>query len=98
MAAFAYFIPVGHIVGPLIVWLIKKDQYPFVDRQGKESLNFQITMSICAVVASALMLLLIGFLLLPAIFIYNIVMVIIATVKANAGEGYRYPLAIRFIK
>jgi uncharacterized protein len=98
LAAFAYFIPVGHILGPLIVWLIKKDQYPFVDRQGKESLNFQITMTLCGVVAWLLVFVLIGFLLLPAVFIFNVVMVILAAVKANRGEDVRYPLSIRFIK
>jgi uncharacterized Tic20 family protein len=93
-----YLIPFGNIVGPLVVWLIKKEQMPFVDDQGKESLNFQISVTIYAIVSGILILALIGFLLLPAVLIFGLVMVIIAAVKANGGEAYRYPLCIRFLK
>lgn len=99
LTAFAHVvIPVGNILGPLVVWLIKKETYPFVNRQGKESLNFQITISICAIAASLLMFVAIGFVLLPAVIVFDIVMIIIASIKANAGENYRYPWSIRFIK
>jgi uncharacterized Tic20 family protein len=94
-----YIIPsVGHIIAPLIFWLIKKDESPFVDDQGKESLNFQISITIYALVALLLTLVIIGFILLPAVGIFDLIMVIIAAVKANSGEKYRYPLCIRFIK
>jgi uncharacterized Tic20 family protein len=93
-----YAIPFGHIVGPLVAWQIKKDKYPFVDHHGKESLNFQITMTIALVVSFFLCLLLVGFFLLVAIPIFQIAFVIIAAVKASNGEWYRYPLTIRFIK
>jgi len=94
-----YVIPtIGHILAPLIVWLIKKDESPFVDDQGKESLNFQISITIYALVALLLMRIIIGFILLPAVGIFDLVMVIIAAVKANSGEKFRYPLCIRFIK
>ena len=91
---------VGAILGPLIVWLIKKDQYPFVDDQGKEALNFQITMFIYGIVAGLSMFICVGFVLLPAVAIVDIVFIIIATIKANDGNRYRYPwpLIIRFIK
>ena len=99
LAALAgYVIPLGNIVGPLVVWLIKKEEMPFVDEQGKESLNFQITMMIAAIVSALLMLVLIGFLLLFAVAIFDIVMVIIASIKANDGEHYQYPLTLRLIK
>jgi uncharacterized Tic20 family protein len=91
---------VGSVLGPLIVWLIKKDQYPFVDEQGKEALNFQITMLIYGFVAGLLMMLCIGFVLVVAVAIVDLVFLIIAAIKANNGEHYRYPypLIFRFIK
>lgn len=87
---------VGSILGPLIIWLIKKDQYPFVDDQGKEALNFQITMFIYGIVASLLMMLCIGFILIFAVAIVDIVFIIIATIKANDGIRYRYPKGLIF--
>ena len=93
-----FIIPFGHVLGPLIVWLIKKDEFPFVDDQGKESLNFQISMTIYTFVAIILCFALVGFILAPALMIANIVFVILAGVKANTGEPYRYPCTIRFIK
>jgi uncharacterized protein len=91
-------IPFGNIIGPLIVWLIKKDEYPFVDDQGKESLNFQITLTIAAAVAFLSLFILIGFLLLPLVIVGGFVMTVIGTIKANNGEWYRYPLTIRLLK
>ena len=85
-------------VGPLIVWLIKKDEIPFVDDQGKEALNFQITVAIAVFVSFLLCFVVIGFLLLPVVGIGALVLTIIAAVKANGGEAYRYPITIRFIK
>jgi uncharacterized Tic20 family protein len=99
IGAFAgYIIPFGHIVAPLVIWLIKKDESPFVDDQGKESLNFQISMSIYAIIGLVLTLVVIGAVLLIAAMIFDVVMVIIAAVRANSGERYRYPLCMRFIK
>jgi hypothetical protein len=96
LAGFA--IPFGNIVGPLVVWLIKKDQMPFVDDQGKESLNFQISVTIYLLVSFVLIFVVIGIFLLIAVGIFSLVMIIIAALKANAGEAYQYPLCIRFIK
>jgi len=93
-----YLVPFGFIIGPLVVWLIKKEEYPLVDDQGKEAINFQITMTICFIVSVILVFVLIGILLLPALAIFNIIMIIVATIKANNGERYRYPFAIRIIK
>ena len=93
-----YIVPtVGHLLAPLIIWLIKKDESPFVDDQGKEALNFQISITIYALVALLLTLIVIGFVLLLVIGIFDLIMMIIAAVKANDGEKYRYPLCIRFI-
>ena len=93
-----YIIPFGNIIAPLVIWLIKKDESPFVDDQGKESLNFQISITLYALVALLLTVIVIGFFLLLAVGIFALVMVIIAAVKTNDGEKYRYPLCIRFIK
>ena len=90
-------IPLGNIIGPLVMWLIKKDQYPFVNDQGKESLNFQISLTIYGVVSALLMMVGIGFVLLAALWVFGLVMVILAAIKANEGVAYRYPLTIRFI-
>ena len=90
-------IPFGSIIGPLVIWLIKKDTMPFVNDQGKEALNFNITMAIAAIVCSLLMLVLIGFLLLPALVILWLVFVIIGTIKANEGTAYRYPFTLRLV-
>ena len=93
-----YAVPLGNFAGPLVVWLVKKDEYPFVDDQGKESLNFQISVLIYFVVAGVLACALVGFVLLAVVALFQIVMVIVACVKANNGEAYRYPLTIRLIQ
>ncbi len=88
----------GCIIGPLAVWLIKKDQYPFVNQQGKEALNWQITMLIGFVICIPLMFVLIGMFLLPALLIVDLVFTIVAAIKANEGIPYRYPWRIQFLK
>lgn len=89
---------VGNVLGPLIIWMIKKDEMPFVDDQGKESLNFQLTMLIVYFVCFILMFVVIGFFLIWGVAIYQIVVIIIASIKANDGVKYRYPYTIRFLK
>jgi hypothetical protein len=100
LAAFAGLILpyVGFVVGPLIVWAIKKDEFPLVSDQGKESINFQISMLIYGAVAASLIVIGIGFLLVPAWAVAEIVLVIVAALAANNGEQYRYPLTIRFVR
>lgn len=82
---------------PLLVMMLKGPSSAFVRRQAVESLNFQISMIIWAVVAGVLMLALIGFLLLPVVAVWWLVFTIIGAVKANNGEDYRYPLIFRFV-
>mgnify|MGYP000138549666 CR=1 FL=1 len=91
-------IPLGNILGPLVIWLIKKDQSAFVNDQGKESLNFQISVAIYGIVSAILIIVVIGILTSIAIGIFWLIMVIMASVKANDGVAYRYPLTIRFLK
>lgn len=89
---------IGAIVGPLVIWLIKKDEMPSVDYHGKKALNFNISVAIYMVVASVLIVAIIGFLLVPAVFIFWLVFVIKASVDANNGKDVSYPLTIQFMK
>ncbi len=92
-----YIIPLGFILGPVVIWSIKKMEYPFVDDQGKEAINFQISMFIYMIASAILIIIVVGILLLIALGIFQLVMVIIASIKTNNGETFRYPLTIRFI-
>jgi len=94
-----FFVPwAGHILGPLIVWLAKRSDSPEIDENGKESLNFQISMLIYNVIAGVLCLVLICFILLAILHILNLVLVIIASIQTSEGKSYRYPMTIRLIK
>src|SRR5207248_5140647 len=97
-ALLGFFFPwAGHILAPLIVWLMKRGDSPEIDAHGKESLNFQISMLIYDAVAAILCVVLIGIPILIALWVLNTVLVIIASVKASEGKFYRYPFTIRFI-
>ena len=99
LASFSgWIIPFGNIIGPLIIWLMKKDESEYVAYHGRESLNFQITLTLAYVVSGILILVLIGILLLPIVFIAGVVLSIIVAIKANEGVRYEYPFCIRFIK
>jgi len=105
-AFLGFLIPaLGQFVGPLIIWLWKRDESPEIDEHGKESLNFQISMfiytAVFAIVCFILMFVFVGFLLIPLIavfYIVDVVFVIIASLKASEGQLYRYPLTLRLIK
>lgn len=89
---------VAGFLAPLIIWLVFKDRGPFLEHHAKESLNFQITVMIAAFVSAITAVLLIGFVLLLVLLPWMIIMPIIAAVKANNGEWYRYPLTLRLVK
>ncbi|HII06280.1 MAG TPA: DUF4870 domain-containing protein [Methanotrichaceae archaeon] len=119
-------VPLGNVLGPMVVWLIKRNEFPFVDDQGKEALNFQLSMTLYWVLAGILIFfsvgsiaffgpnvhrmwdlwnpmampfaMLFGFLLIIGLLILDLILVIVAAVKASNGEAYRYPLTIRSIK
>jgi uncharacterized Tic20 family protein len=99
LAGLAMFIPllpiIGNIIAPLIIWQIKKDDYPFVDEQGKEAFNFQLSILVYLIV---LCLTCIGVVLVPVLIVLDVVFLLIAAINANEGNHYRYPLTIRFIK
>jgi len=88
-------VPGIGILGPLVIWLIKKDESQFVSANAKESLNFQITVFLVAVI---LILTVIGAFLLWALGILNAILVIIATIKTSENKIYRYPINWRLIK
>jgi uncharacterized Tic20 family protein len=92
-----FFHVLGHILGPLVVWLVKRGESPEIDAYGKESLNFQISMLIYDVIAGILCIVLIGIPILIALWVLNTVLVIIASVKASEGKFYRYPFTIRLL-
>jgi uncharacterized Tic20 family protein len=89
---------IGFLVGPLVVWLVKKNDDPFIDEQGKEAVNFQITMFIAAFVSAILMFVFIGIILLIGVGLLMIIFPVIGAIKASEGVHYRYPVSIRFIK
>ncbi len=97
-AVAGFIIPFGNIIGPLLIWILKKDEFPFVNDQGKESLNFQISITIYVLVSIILVFLLIGIPILILVGLFALIMVIIAAINSYDGKAYRYPLTIRLIK
>ncbi|WP_228479373.1 DUF4870 domain-containing protein [Microbacterium atlanticum] len=84
-------------LAPLVGYLVLKDRGPFVRAHTATALNFQLTLLIAYVVGTVLTFLIIGIFILIAAYILNIVLCIVAAVKANRGEWYTYPLTIRFL-
>ncbi|PIQ36597.1 MAG: orotate phosphoribosyltransferase [Lysobacterales bacterium CG17_big_fil_post_rev_8_21_14_2_50_64_11] len=100
----AFFSGIGLVLGPLIVWLIKRDEMPFVNDQGKEALNFNITVFIVSAALWIISIVTLGLGLLIAVPLWIVIaliwliVTIVAAIKANDGEYYRYPFALRLIK
>lgn len=91
-------IPFGNVLGPLVIWLIKKNEMPLVNEEGRSALNFQISMTIYTLIAFILCFVAVGFLLIFPIIIINVVLIIMASVKTSNGEHFSYPCTIVFIK
>jgi uncharacterized Tic20 family protein len=91
-------IPFASVIAPLVLWLWKRDTHPNVELHGKESVNFQISMAIYALIAGVLMFVFIGFILLPVVLLTQVILTIIGALEASKGNFYRYPLTIRFLK
>lgn len=107
LSALAGFIgvPLGNVLGPLLVWQIRKNEIPSVDTHGKAALNFQLTVLLAFVVTGAAtvvgLFVCIGWLLVPvlvAIGLAGLIFPIIAGIKANNGEIYKYPCSIEFVR
>ena len=96
LSAFVMFLGIPSLIGPLVVWLAKRDD-PYVEAQTKEALNFNISMLIYAIAAGISILLVIGIIALPAVFIAWFVLVIVAAIRSADGEQYRYPFTIRLV-
>ncbi len=88
----------GHLLPPLLIWLLKRDESPELDAHGKEAVNFQISMLIYNAVAAVFCLVLIGFFFLAVLWVLNAILCIIAAIHASDGKFYRYPMTIRFIQ
>jgi uncharacterized Tic20 family protein len=89
---------VGIVLGPVAVWLTQRDESQFVAGHAKEALNFNISVLLGAIACMLLMLVFVGFLLGTALFIYWLVMTLVAAIKASEGHTYRYPLSLRLVK
>jgi len=105
LSAFSAFVTgIGCIVGPLIVWLVKRDTLPFAADQAKEALNFNITVALVFVALVLLTVVTLGIGLVIAypvgvlLWLAWIVFTIIAAIKANEGVAYRYPFTLRLVK
>lgn len=97
LASFATAIPMGHILLPLGIWLWKRDSSAFINDQGREALNFQLSMTIYLIVTSLLCFVLIGFPILFGLLLFDIIVSLVAVFRVRHGIAYRYPLCIRFI-
>lgn len=90
-------IPFAGLIGPLVIWLLKKDHSAFIDDQGREAVNFQISMGLYMLVAGFLVILLVGIPLLMGLVLAEIILILIACARSNEGGSYRYPLTLRFL-
>tara|TARA_B100000745_G_scaffold254222_1_gene176630 strand:- start:1201 stop:1605 length:405 start_codon:yes stop_codon:yes gene_type:complete len=99
LAVFAGFvIPFGNVIGPLILWSMKKDEYAFADYNGKEALNFQLTMLIIFIGCFILSFIFIGLFLMMGFGLFSLIVTVLAIIKSSSGEYYRYPFKIQFVK
>lgn len=98
LSGLALFVPFANIIAPIVIWSIKRDEYPLVNDQGKEAINFQISMYIYLFTAGLLVWLVIGLPLLIVLGILYFVLIIIASVRASEGVAYKYPISLRIIK
>lgn len=97
-ALLGYIVPFGHIIAPLMIWVKKRDPVPGVDRAGRESLNFQLTVTLLVLIAVMLSVVFIGLVLLFVIIVFHVAMTLHASLKAQRGIDIAYPLNIRMIK
>lgn len=85
-------------IGPLVIWLMKKEEDRYIEQQSREALNFQITIAIAGVIGFFTSFICIGFIILPVVGIADIVLCIMAAVAASDGKDYRYPFTLRLVK
>ncbi len=92
-----YVVPLGGILAPMVIWMVKRDEDEFVGDQALEAMNFQITMTLAALISIPLMFVVVGFLTLAAVIVLNVVLSIIAAIAATEGRRYRYPWTLRLV-
>jgi uncharacterized protein len=99
LSGFAVFVlpPFGHVIAPLILWLLKRHDSLFIDEHGKEALNFQISVTIYGLICFMMFFFLIGLPMALILFVFWAVCMIYAAIQANDGMSFRYPLIIRFL-
>jgi uncharacterized protein len=97
MLVIATFTAVPLILGPLIMWLLKKDHSPYINDHGKEALNFNLSIFIYMIAAALTFVCGLGIVIMPAVWIFGLIFSVIAAIAANRGEYYRYPACIRII-
>ena len=93
-----FVIPFGNIIAPVVIWSLKKDEFAHVNDQGKEAINFQISVTVYILISVLLVFVVIGILLLILLGLFTLIMTVIAALNANDGKAYRYPFTIRFLK
>ena len=99
LSGFAGFVfPFANIIAPLLIWGFKRTEFPYLDDQGKEAINFQISIAIYYIIAILLIIIVIGLFLLPLIAAFHIIAMIVAGVESAHGKYFRYPLTIRFLR
>ncbi len=91
-------IPFGHVLIPLILWLLRRKQSDYVNQQGIEILNFQLSITFYYIFSWIMLFILIGFVFLPVVFLLHIIATITATVRTHEGGDYRYPATLRVIR
>ena len=92
-----FIIPFGNIIGPLVIWQMKKHEFTLVNDQGREVLNFQISMLIYIAIAAVLCIFIIGIPILIGLLIFNLIITVIGALKANEGIRYRYPMCLQIL-
>ena len=92
-----WLVSIPGFIGPLILWFVKKDGQPFASAQIKESLNFQLSITLYMIICGALFFLIIPLFLIPVIGLFAVIVAIIAAIQSKEGVDYRYPLTIRLI-
>lgn len=88
-------VPFGHLIIPGIIWVLKHEEDLFIDEHGKESLNFQLSLTIYVAISILLTVIWVGFIVLVLIPIFDVIFVVKAALQAKDGQSYRYPLTIR---
>ena len=92
-----YVVPLLGLIAPILIWQLKKDQFPILDEHGRNATNWIISSLIYGMISGVLVLVMVGFVLLFALAVVSIVFPVIAAIKANDGIVWKYPLAIRFV-